>query len=276
MVQAPGAALTDQILTKYLLERLSGFKVPGRFYFVDEIPKSDAGKVQRYRLAEALGLETEAGSVRGADLNREPTPLEAQLQRMWATALKLPHVGLNDNFFLLGGDSLQAVEMFLNIEKELGQRLPRAALFEAGTVAEMACLIEYDQPSGCIVAIQDKGRGTPFFCVHDGNGDVLNFRDLARHMGEGRPFYGIQCVGLDGKEMPFTRIEGMAAHYISEIKKVQTEGPYFIGGYSFGGRVAYVMAQKLQESSKLGLLALLDTAAQPGQRKFSWKYWAIT
>jgi len=167
------------------------------------------------------------------------------------------------------------VEAVSNIEKELGQRLPRAALFAAGTVAEMACLIEDDQPSGCIVPIQDKGRGAPFFCVHDGNGDVLNFRALAKHMGADRPFYGIQCVGLDGKEMPFTSIEDMAAHYISEIRKVQASGPYFIGGYSFGGRVAYVMAQKLQESDELGLLALLDTTAQPGQGKFSWKYWAI-
>ncbi len=149
---------------------------------------------------------------------------------------------------------------------ELGQPLPRAALFAAGTVAEMACLIEDDGSSNCIVPIQDKGRGTPFFCVHDGNGDVLNFRDLAKHMGEGRPFYGIQCVGLDGKEMPFTRIEDMAAHYISEIKKVQTKGPYFIGGYSFGGRVAYVMAQEFQtQGNDIALLAFLDTSAGIGR-----------
>ena len=63
---------------------------------------------------------------------------------MWCRALRLPHVGLDDNFFLLGGDSLQAVEMFHEIEKKLGQVLPRAALFEAGTVTEMARVLEDD------------------------------------------------------------------------------------------------------------------------------------
>lgn len=261
VVQRPGAGLTDQILTRYLLGRLTGFKVPRRFFFVDAIPKSDAGKVQRYRLAEQLGIAAdEVGGEAASSDSREPTELEARLQAIWARALRLPRVGLDDNFFLLGGDSLQAVEMFLEIEEQLGRRLPRAALFEAGTVAEMAALIEGGKGSDCLVAIQPEGVLAPFFCVHDGNGDVLNFRDLARHMGQERPFYGIQCVGLDGRTMPFTRIEDMAAHYVTAIRDVEPEGPYLLGGYSFGGRIAYVMAQMLrQQGAEVRLLALLDS-----------------
>jgi len=274
IVQEPGAALTDQILTRYLLGRLTGFKVPRRFFFVPEIPKNDAGKLPRVKLAEALGVADEIGSHTATIPDREPTPLEAQLQGIWARALRIPRVGLDDNFFALGGDSLQAVDLFLSVEKDLGRCLPRSILFEAGTVAEMARCIGDFSPSPCVVPIQPKGDQPPFFCVHDGNGEVLNYRELARLLGETQPFYGIQCRGLDKEGIPFTRIEDMAAYYIQEIRRVQPEGPYFIGGYSFGGRVAYVMAQQLRAAGEeVALLALLDTASGYGQRRVGWRDW---
>jgi len=274
VVQAPGSGLTDQILTKHLLSRLTGFKVPRRFYFVPQIPKSDVGKVQRYMLAEALGVSDEIGSHAATIPDREPTALEAHLRGIWARALRIPQVGLDDNFFALGGDSLQAVDLFLAVEKELNRCLPRSILFEAGTVAEMARCIEDFSPSPCLVPIQPKGDQPPFFCVHDGNGEVLNYRELARLLGETQPFYGIQCRGLDKKDVPFTRIEDMAAHYVQEIRRVQPAGPYYVGGYSFGGRVAYVMAQQLRAAGEeVALLALLDTASGYGQRRVGWTDW---
>ena len=147
VVQAPAPALTDQVLTRYLLGRLTGFKVPRRFCFVEEIPKSPAGKLQRYKLAEALGISENAGTHGVGASDREVTPLEAQLQAIWARALQIPQVSLDDNFFMLGGDSLQAVELFLLIEQELGRHLPRSVLFEAGTVSEMAQRLEECTPS---------------------------------------------------------------------------------------------------------------------------------
>jgi thioesterase domain-containing protein/acyl carrier protein len=276
VVQAPGAGLTDQLLTRYLLNRLSGYKVPRRFYFVPEIPKTERGKVQRYALAEQLGVSSDVGTHAAGAGNREATTLEARLQKLWAEALRIPNVGLDDNFFMLGGDSLQALELFLRIEQELGRRLPRSILFQAGTVAEMARCIEEAAPSSCIVPIQTKGDGSPFFCVHDGNGEVLNYRELARLMGEAQPFYGIQCRGLDQEGVPFTRIEEMAAYYIQEIKGIQPKGPYYLGGYSFGGRVAYVMAQQLRAAGEeVALLALLDTASGFGRRRASWGQWFV-
>jgi thioesterase domain-containing protein len=138
----------------------------------------------------------------------------------------------------------------------------------------MARRIEDLTPSPCLVPIQPKGDKPPFFCVHDGNGEVLNYRDLARLVGEAQPFYGIQCRGLDGEDVPFTRIEDMAAHYVGEIKKVQEVGPYFLGGYSFGGRVAYVMAQRLRAAGEeVALLALFDTNSGYGQRRVTTADW---
>jgi thioesterase domain-containing protein len=97
---------------------------------------------------------------------------------------------------------------------------------------------------------------------------------LSRFVGDTQPFYGIQCRGLDGEEEPFTRIEDMAAYYVKEIRKVQPEGPYYLGGYSFGGRVAYVMAQNLRAAGEeVALLALFDTYCHAGRHRVETRDW---
>jgi thioesterase domain-containing protein len=104
------------------------------------------------------------------------------------------------------------------------------------------------------------GSAAPFFCVHALGGNVLEYRDLARHMGDDRPFYGLQSAGLYGKHAAHTRVEDMAAHYIKEMRELQPDGPYFIGGRSLGGVVAFEMAQQLRAyGEEIGVLALLDT-----------------
>ena len=266
VVQETGARLTDEHLSRYLLGRLSGFKVPRRFFFVDAIPKTDTGKIQRYRLAEALGVAPEAGPVRGAPADRDATPLETRLQGLWAEALGLPHVGLNDNFFLLGGDSLRAIELFLRIERELGAPLPPSALFEAGTVAEMARRIEGDAPGGPLVALKPGGTRPPFFCVHAGDGHVIGFRHLARLLGDDQPFYALQPPWAYGRGPLPKTVEEIAETYVAAIRRVRPHGPYAIGGYSFGGVVAYEMACQLRRAGEpVALLALLDTRLRTGK-----------
>ncbi|MQA67291.1 MAG: AMP-binding protein [Alphaproteobacteria bacterium] len=276
VVPVKGADFTDEVLTKFLRNRLAPFKVPRRFVIVDEIPKGATGKISRHGLAEAFGLVTDSAIARpeATEDDRPATALEAKLQHAWAEVLGLDRVGLNDDFFMLGGDSLQAVDLFLRIEKEMGRRLPRSVLFEAGTVAKMARHIENVVPSPCIVPIQPHGDRPPFFCVHDGNAEVLKYRELSRFLGPEQPFYGIQSRGLDGEEEPFTNIDEMAAYYVQEIRKVQPDGPYYIGGYSFGGRVAYVMAQALRaEGEEVALLALIDTFCHAGRSRVGWGEW---
>jgi len=138
-------------------------------------------------------------------------------------------------------------------------------LFQAPTIEQLATVLRQDGWSrhwSSLVAIQPAGSHPPFFCVHGVGGNVLNFRELGGLMGPDYPFYGFQAQGLDGKSPCFTRIEEMAAHYIAEIKTIQPKGPYFFGGYSLGGIVAYEMAQQLRANGEpVGLLALLDTYA---------------
>ena len=268
VVPVAGKELTEDAIADFLRGNLAPYKMPRRILIVDAIPKSSVGKVQRRLLAEAFGIVAGKPSPQpeSSEDDRSATPLEARLQTIWAETLGVDHVGLNDDYFTLGGDSLQAVELFLRIEKELGRKLPRAVLFEAATVADMARRIEDVTPPRCIVTIQPNGRRPPFFCIHDRNGEVLNFRELSRLVGDEQPFYGIQSLGLDGSPVPFTNIEDMAAFYVREIQKVQAAGPYYVGGYSFGGRAAIAIANRLRAlGEEVALLAILDTPSGVGR-----------
>jgi len=276
VVTTEDASDDERVLLRYLRERLAPYKVPRRIVFIDDIPKGPTGKVQRHKLAETLGLSTTDPNSAHNDAaqDRPASPLEDTLRALWAKALGRKDVGLHDDFFMLGGDSLQAVNLFLDIERHLGRRLPRAILFDCATVAEMAARIEAEEPSRCLVPIQPNGDRPPFFCVHDQDGHVLNFRALARHLGDQQPFYGLQARGLDGDEIPFADADSMVAHYIQEIRRVQPVGPFLLGGYSFGGRIAYLMAQQLRAAGEdVPLLALFDTYYHGGKQRADIAQW---
>jgi thioesterase domain-containing protein/acyl carrier protein len=276
VVPADGAAIDDAAIMAHLRARLSEQKLPRRLFVTDAIPKGPTGKTQRHKLADHFCAPegADGGPSDASDGDRPATPLEAQLQALWAASLGRDHVGLHEDYFQLGGDSLQAVELFLGIERTLGQPLPRSILFEASTVAEMAERIGSTAAARCVVPIRSSGSRPPLFCVHDVNGHVLNFRALAGHLREDQPVYGIQSVGLDGSEAPLTRIEDMAARYVTEVRAVQPFGPYYLCGYSIGGWLAYEMARQLTEAGqRVAFLGLFDTASRQGPRRASLGQW---
>jgi thioesterase domain-containing protein/acyl carrier protein len=191
--------------------------------------------------------------------------LELQLAQIWEKVLRVRPIGIRDNFFDLGGHSLLAVRLFAQIEKRMGTSLPVASLFHAPTIEQLARLMsrrEWSAQWKSLVAIQPGGGSPPFFCVHAHDGGVLFWRDLARHLGSDQPFYALQARGLAGKQPPHGRMEDMAAHYIEEIRSLQPEGPYFIGGHCIGGLIAFEMAHQLhQQGEQVALLALFDSYA---------------
>jgi phthiocerol/phenolphthiocerol synthesis type-I polyketide synthase E len=186
-----------------------------------------------------------------------------QLTRIWQELLGVDSIGVDQNYFDLGGDSSLAVHLFVQIERVFKVKLPLATLFDAPTIHELAQVLRSEAaPSGWspLVAIRSTGSRPPFFCVHGAGGNVLIYRDLARRLGAEQPFYGLQCPGLDGSCAPLTRIEDMAARYVKEIRKVQPHGPYFLGGYCLGGTVAFEIAQQIHaQGERVALLALFDT-----------------
>src|SRR5262249_23036704 len=113
------------------------------------------------------------------------------------------------------------------------------------------------------------GASPPLFCVHPIGGEVLCYRDLARALGAQRPVYALQAPGVDGRSAPLQSVEEMAAHYLTAMRTVQAHGPYFVGGWSVGGLVAFEMARQLEiEGEEVGLLALIDSLP-PGHDAYS-------
>jgi thioesterase domain-containing protein/acyl carrier protein len=186
-----------------------------------------------------------------------------QLVRIWQNIFGLASVGVNDDFFDLGGESSLAVQMFAQIERTLKIKLPLATIYEAPTIQELARIVGGEvetQGWSPLVPIQPSGTRPPLFCFHGAGGNVLNYQKLSQHLGDDQPFYGLQSQGLDGTSSPLTTIEEMAALYVKHIRRVQAHGPYFLGGYCMGGTVAYEVAQQLHTSGEtVALLALLDT-----------------
>ena len=254
---------TASELRSYLTKKLPHYMVPAAVVLLEAMPKTPNGKVDK----RALPAPKAADFAATQEYVAPNSDLETQLTKIWETVLDKKPVGIRDNFFELGGHSLLAARLMHRIEQQLGKRLPLAALLQAPTIEQLTRLMGEGAGSwSSLVPLQPQGSRPPFFCVHGVGGNVVGFRDLVRHLGSDQPFYALQPQGLDGKQECLTSIPLMAERYIQEIRRVQPEGPYRIGGYSFGGLVAYEMAQMLEaQGESVGLLALFD--AYPGKEE---------
>ena len=252
--------VTSSQLRNFLKTKLPDYMIPSAFVFLDAIPLTPNGKTNRRALPapDTSHLSEKAGIA-------PRTTTELKLVQIWSEVLNIPILGVRDNFFELGGHSLLAVRLMARIEQQFGIHLPLATLFTEPTIESLASLLSSAtdaQPFSPLVAIQKTGDLPPFFCVHPVGGNVLCYAQLADHLGNNRPFYGLQSPGLYGNSQPLTRIEDMAACYIEALQQVQPRGPYYLGGWSLGGVVAWEMAQQLQDlGQEVGLLALIDSYA---------------
>lgn len=257
-VVSPREQANSSDLRSFLQERLPNYMVPSAFVFLDTLPLTPNGKVDRRALpapdADNIQLDT--------DFVPPSTPTEERLATIWADFLGIERVGIHDNFFELGGHSLLALRLFAKIEKVFGRTFSLATLFEAPTVKDLAHVIDRKQSlaaGSCLVPIQPQGSKPPLFLLHARGTSVLVYRDLANYLGTERPVYGIQPQGLNGEAEILTTVQEMAAYYIQEIRKIQPVGPYLLGGYSFGGELAFEMSrQLLQQGEKVDKLILFD------------------
>ena len=253
--------LCDKSLRAYLRERLPAYMLPGGFTFLESLPLNPNGKVDR----KALPTPRDSRHIEPTAFMAPRDTWELQLTHIWENVLGIHPISVKDDFFNLGGDSLSAVRLMLEIEQHFGQKLSLATLFPSSTIEHLASILRQatgSHLSSPLVAIQPGGTKRPFFCVHPIGGNVLCYLDLARHLGEDQPFYGLQASGIDGEGEPKSRIEAMASHYIEAIREIQPQGPYLLGGWSFGGVVAFEMAQQLHSSGEqVALLALIDSSA---------------
>jgi thioesterase domain-containing protein/acyl carrier protein len=232
------------------------------------LPLSESDR-QQLREKRSKPLDSAPESVYIAPRN----DLELKLTQIWSEVLDIPLVGIKDNFFELGGHSLLAMTLFARIAETFDRTLPLTTLLQAPTIEQLAQFLDQAAtPFTSLVPIQPKGDKPPFFCVHGQQGSVLNLRELAHYLGSEQPFYGLQARGLDGLQAPYSRIQDMAAHYIQEIRTIQLEGPYFLGGNSMGGIVAFEMAQQLQQQGQsVAALVMFDTFGRGSFPRLSFR-----
>ncbi len=240
-----------------LQNKLPQFMVPTYFVVLNEFPLTENGKINR-KILPAPGFE------RAQKKYTAPKTInEVLIANIWAEYLGVEAVGSDDNFFALGGHSIIAVQIIGRIEKETAIRLPLGCLFEYPTVSKMAELLKVDHRSqvfGSLVALKPDGNKVPLYLIHGIGATVFKFNGFAHQLDKEQPVYGLQAKGINGLEEPLESIKAIAEQYITEILRTNPEGPYALGGYSFGGIVALEMAQQLKAMGKIvTLLAMIDS-----------------
>jgi amino acid adenylation domain-containing protein len=250
---------SEDELRCFLATRLPKALVPRAWAFHPELPRTTSGKIDRHALIAR-------GFPQGGTLLAPRDETEREVLRLFEELLDVRSVGIDDGFFQRGGHSLLAVELMMRIEKQFGRRLPLAAIFQGDTVADLAAKLREPAlaQSSPLILLERGGQHTPFFFVHPVGGTILQYRALARRLGIQRPFYALQSPALEGNPLsPDISIEALARSYLGAVRTAVPKGPYLLGGWSFGGLVAFEMARALRHTGEeVALLALLDSHAR--------------
>ena len=236
-------------LRRFLQEKLPDYAIPGSFEILESLPLMPNGKVN----IKALTASNSEVKVRSGKQIPPRTSLEQQLLKLWEEVLQLSPIGVTENFFEIGGHSLLAIRLLSEIEKHLGYNLPLVTFFREGTIEKIAVMLEKNSQGNeqqNLIPLQTKGDRPPLFLVHQHGGYGLSYSVLARTLGKEQPVYALQASGLDGRQKPKESIEAMASNYLQEIREILPQGPYFLGGHSFGGLVAFEMASQLEAAGE--------------------------
>ncbi|ARU60331.1 hypothetical protein CBW65_04080 [Tumebacillus avium] len=246
----------------HLQAKLPLYMVP-QLVLLDRIPVNHNGKAD-YKALAALGV-AEPERREGA-LVAPRDELEAELVLIWEELLMHSPIGIEDHFFKIGGHSIAAIRLISRIAKRFDCELPLNVLFKQATIRELAELIRNREgaaeSSPLVSFTADQAEGTPLFLVHPIGGNTFCYATLASQLQQNFHVYALQASGLDGSSEPLASVEEMAASYLTALRTVQPEGPYHLGGWSFGGVVAFEMARQLQAAGEeIAMLTMFDSFA---------------
>lgn len=243
-----------------LKDQLPAHMIPHQFISVKEFPTTLSGKIDRKALLQNLPTKENALS-----FTAPVTDSEKVIASIWEECLKIEKIDIFSDFFELGGHSIIGVQVMAKLEKETGNRLPLVALLKHPTVKKLAAYMDSEFIVwDSLVPLKTEGTKPALYVVHGANHNVLMFNALAQHLDKDQPVYGLQSRGLSGVDEPHDSIDQMAADYISEIVASNPNGPYALGGFSYGGIVAYEMARQLRAQGKeVTIIAQFDTYVYP-------------
>jgi acyl-CoA synthetase (AMP-forming)/AMP-acid ligase II/thioesterase domain-containing protein len=269
VVFAPGTSCDAAQLRAFAAENLSDVKVPLRVVVVDEIPRTASGKIQRASMAERLGLAHQAAPARPGFIEPRDA-VERELTAIWQEVLKIDRLGVNDDFYALGGGSLAVMRMLAAVQERYGagNRLAeRVEFFARPTIAHQAASLRAaleQRPAEAPIAegVQrlSNGQGLlSLFCVPGARADVSYFAAMARYAAPHRSIYGIWNFSCFARGAGAS-VEDLAAELITRVRTVQPMGPYLLGGHCYGGILAYEMSQQLRSAGeKVDAVLLFDT-----------------
>jgi amino acid adenylation domain-containing protein/FkbM family methyltransferase len=263
----------------YLESKLPDYMVPAHIVLLTRLPLTPSGKVDRNALPEP-DIRPDKGYAAPTSDN------ERQIARVWQEVLGLEKVGINDDFFRLGGHSLKATTVISNINRLFGIRVPLVEMFKTPTIRGMAQYIEREgtSPETAAAARADKGlvllkkksahAGNLFF-IHDGSGEVEGYSEFIQRLTLEFNYWGIRADRLEDYAPRQVSIEEVAAKYIEKIKGIQPDGPYNIAGWSMGGTIAFeIVKQMEQRGDSIASFAMIDAVGPFGnvsedQNRFS-------
>nr|WP_236065157.1 non-ribosomal peptide synthetase [Reticulibacter mediterranei] len=270
----------------FLTERLPDYMIPAQIIPLEALPLTPNGKVNYQALTEIVLLQRD-------EITKHALPqtwTEQRVLDICIQVLEVPTLGIYDDFFNHGGHSLHVARIAAQVQHELQVELsvlniletpcvadlarqidmmrselqstrisPLSVLFEEAT-AEHKCQQKYEHSP--ILGFSTTGSRYPFFCICPVNGGILPYMNLSHQLGSDQPFYSLQAVGLKNEQDLYSDLNALVSCYIQAIEKIQIAGPYFLGGWSIGGAVAFAIAQQLAMKQEVAMLALLDSSAE--------------
>ncbi len=257
VIRKKSTALDATALKQALSKHMPDFMVPTYVIFLDAFPLSSNGKVDRKRLPKPEGIAAEV-----RDIVEPRTPIEETLVTVFKEVLKLDSASIHDNFFDLGGSSLQILQVIDRLHKR-GVSLDPAEMFRNPTVSKLAGVVgarvaDTGEDSGTIVVMQQHGANPPLFLVHSMPGDLLGYGDLVQDLGIDQPVYGIHGLGPIRADQSIVE---MAQKYASRLAAFKPTGTIHLGGWCFGATVALEMATILRDAGRqVGLVVLIEAA----------------
>ena len=259
VVADPGVDLKAAALKTAAARTLPQYMVPGVIVILPELPLTANNKVDRNRLPAPLATTD-------MPFEQPRDAVEITLARMWGELLDLPRVGVHDDFFALGGHSLLAVRLTGAIRAEWGVELPISALLRHSTIADLGALLRRDgtevTQGPLVVLRQGDPRQRPLFLFHPFGGTVFCYLELVRHLPPGRPVVALEAPGLEHDGEAEVGVEEMATRYLEHLRTLAPHGPYSLGGWCFGGVIAFEVAQQLRAAGEdIDLIAAIDTRA---------------
>jgi len=247
-------AVSQAEVREFLMHKLPNYMIPASIVFLDALPLTLNGKIDRSALPAPQKEPLEYSGI----ITRPNSEIESRLGDIFKQLFGVRTVNTSVSFFDLGGDSLRMVELLLEIEKAFGKYISMAALLEAPSISELAHVLRNQSTPSEIIPLQPAGFLQPLFCFGAGP----RFQPLATHLGTERPFLSLLPNTLSAEFMqmgPLYNIEDIAAYAARVIHEYQREGPYYLGGWSASGVVAYEIAQQLTaRGHEVSLLALFD------------------